>query len=318
MTQASSVFSFLAFSEEDARTLALAVTCLAEDIANRDEDAERRGRKLRIVEKKLVVLSTIGLHARMGALRKVLTHRVAEWEEIKRTVLLVELAFASPFAPYEVEVSKGHRLAGLHEMAGVLGIPYKRVEEIDNSILSARKAHRHVAWGKIAVATVVGAVVLGLGGWAVAPLIGSALGGAAGLSGAAAVAHGLALLGGGSLAAGGAGMAGGMLAITGVGAAAGGLGMGGAVALWSAGYNAAVGELVKLQVSYREVLLRSQLRSMHVALVVERLNEQIVELQKKLNEERELNDAKSKRLEELERIIRAYEDAREWMSGAHS
>jgi hypothetical protein len=81
--------------------------------------------------------------------------------------------------------------------------------------------------------------VVAAGGYLAAPLIAGYVGAAAGLSGAAAVAHGLALLGGGSLAAGGAGMAGGMLLVTSAGAAVGNVGTGGAAALWSAGYAAA-------------------------------------------------------------------------------
>lgn len=61
-------------------------------------------------------------------------------------------------------------------------------------------------------AVAVGLVATGAGAIA-APAIGGAIGGLAGLSGAAATSHGLAVLGGGALAAGGFGMAGGSTVI---------------------------------------------------------------------------------------------------------
>jgi hypothetical protein len=95
------------------------------------------------------------------------------------------------------------------------------VREVKDTQKQALKAHRHIAWGKIAVFGLGGAVVMAAGGYALASWIGGALGGAAGLGGAAATNFGLALLGGGSLAAGGAGVAGGMILVTGVAASAG-------------------------------------------------------------------------------------------------
>jgi pimeloyl-ACP methyl ester carboxylesterase len=75
----------------------------------------------------------------------------------------------------------------------------------------------------IAAATVAGVAIIGPLTFVAAPAIGGALGAYAGLSGAAATSHGLALLGGGSLAAGGFGMAGGTAVVT-----AAGVGLGGA------------------------------------------------------------------------------------------
>jgi len=77
---------------------------------------------------------------------------------------------------------------------------------------------------KIAVASLAGAAVLVPAALVAAPAIGGAIGVHAGLSGAAAASHGLAVLGGGSIAAGGFGMAGGTMVV-----AAGGAGLGSAV-----------------------------------------------------------------------------------------
>jgi len=84
-------------------------------------------------------------------------------------------------------------------------------------------------WKKIAL---VGGIAVGGGvlsfftGGVAAPFVGSLVGSAMGLSGAAATSAGLAALGGGALAAGGGGMALGTLVVGGAAAAAGAVGGG--------------------------------------------------------------------------------------------
>lgn len=78
----------------------------------------------------------------------------------------------------------------------------------------------------IGCAVVGGGALAVVTGGAAAPIVGSLLGGAMGLSGAAATSAGLAAIGGGSLAAGGAGMAGGAAVVAGVSGAAGAIGAG--------------------------------------------------------------------------------------------
>lgn len=78
---------------------------------------------------------------------------------------------------------------------------------------------------KVVGGVVAAAIVVAPAALLAAPAIGGAIGGSAiggGLSGAAAVSHGLAMAGGGSLAAGGLGMAGGTAVITAVGTGLGG------------------------------------------------------------------------------------------------
>jgi hypothetical protein len=232
---------------------------------------------------------------------------------VKRNALLIEIAFAAPFSPYEVKFDAGDHERALAEVAEVVGLPASRAKQIVGAIASARKAHRHIPWATIGISAVVGAVALSMGGYLAAPLIAGYLGAAAGLSGAAAVAHGLALIGGGSLAAGGAGMAGGMMLVTSAGATVGGLSLGGATALWQAGRAAAVSELVKLQVAYREVILRSHLRAVMAAEVIEKLVADREVLRRRLKEEMDLNDAGAARIKDLEEVVRGYEDTIDWL-----
>jgi len=302
------------FGEEEGRALACAVTELAARLADLEQDEGRRARKLLIVRKKHEYLARIGVQALLASQHiEALQRRIADWDEMKRNALLIELAFASPFAPYEVKVMESDHEKALGEIAIVIGLEPARAQQILQAIRSARKAHRHIPWAKIAIGSVAGAAVLAAGGYFAAPLIAGYLGAAAGLSGAAAVAHGLALLGGGSLAAGGAGMAGGMMLVVSTGAAVGSVGAGGAAALWSAGYAAALSEIIKLQVSYREVLLRSHLRAEQAATVIETLLRQRDLLRAQIKIEKEMNDPGAGRVEDLQRTERGYADALAWL-----
>lgn len=303
--------SAFTFGEDEGKTMALGVTGLAEHLTRLETDAERRRKKQRIVELKYKVLAALGFDTER--IRDLLSERTKTWDETKRNALLIELAFAAPFAPYEVKVTSAHRELALAELAEHLGLSRQRVADIDESIKSARKSHRHIPWSKIAAGAIVGTAVVAVGGWVAAPYLAALLGEAAGLAGAAAVAHGLALLGGGSLAAGGAGMAGGMALVTTVAGAAGGIGVGGGTALWQMGKIAAVSELVKLQVSYREVLLRSHLRSWMKDRIIERLRAQLEVLRKQIADEATLNDRGVPRIENLEAIARGYADAISWL-----
>lgn len=306
------------FSEAEAKVTGLAVAATASLLASKEEDSAKRKRMNRILHEKLDLLASVGIELTGGsnpeALSAALAQSVTEWDEVKRNALLVELAFADPFAPYEIQVSERRREECLMHLTPALGLDPSRVTQLMESVRSARKVHRHMPWKRIAAGAIVGSVVVAIGGYALAPIIAAHLGAAAGLSGAAAVSHGLALLGGGSLAAGGSGVAGGMMLVAGAGATVGGVGAGGAAAVWSAGYAAAVAELVKLQVTYREILLRTQLRGMAAAELVETLLRQRDELRRKIAEEEELNDPGANRIKTLEQIERAYADAAKWMS----
>lgn len=139
-------------------------------------------------------------------------------------------------------------------------------------------ARRNVRWGRVAAASAAG-VALGVAsmGFA-APAIGAALGGALGLTGAAATSAGLAALGGGSVAAGGFGVAGGTALLTGLGAL-GGAGAGAAgsrVTGWSA--SQVVGAAVKLDVVARLVLLDAEGDEAKARLVVEGLQARLDEV----------------------------------------
>ena len=302
------------FGESEAKVLSAAITYVDWHLTEAESGEERKSKKQRVVREKQKALDGLNVVAVCeDDLSAYIKNSVSGWSEAKRTILLVEACLAHPFAPYELRFDRSDQARALKNLARLLSLPDTKPEEVLASLKSARKAHKHIAWGKVAVLSVFGAMVVGLGGYIAAPVIAAQLGAAAGLSGAAAVAHGLALLGGGSLAAGGAGMAGGLWLVTGVGATLGGAGLGGGMLLFNLGHAAALNELVKLQVTFHQVVIKSQLREIKAAKIIETLIDQQEELRTQLDHERELNEKNATRLKEIEKLVRAYEDSIRWM-----
>ena len=139
-------------------------------------------------------------------------------------LLLIELAAFYPWGD-KVKFEKGVREEALERIvtriAADVDVGY--FHEVEDALAKRKKslAGSERNWGKIAAfaggAAVLGVLTMGMA----APVIGTAIGGAMGLSGAAATSAGLAFLGGGSLAAGGLGMAGGTALVTILGGAVG-------------------------------------------------------------------------------------------------
>lgn len=231
----------------------------------------------------------------------------------KAITLLVDLAFSDPFSPYQLKFGKKDFHNALVGVANLLGVSAERVEQLEKTQKDAMSAHNHVAWGKIVLWGAGGMIFMAVGGWIAAPWIAGGIGAAAGLTGAAATAHGLAILGGGSLALGGFGMAGGMWIVAGAAALGGGGILGGGTLLLQLGAAQVKIELLKLQVSYREVLLLTQAEVGKAQEVITNLENQRKEIDTKLGEERELNDKNSRRIEDLEAILLAVDDSLKWI-----
>ncbi|MDL5160018.1 hypothetical protein [Actinomycetospora termitidis] len=144
--------------------------------------------------------------------------------------VLVALATSSPW-PDGLAWVPAARIRVLQDVASELDDAGQAdVEAIEHELgkLLRTMKREQIPWGRVAAAgaagVVLGAVTMGYA----APMVGAALGGAMGLSGAAATSAGLAALGGGSLAVGGFGMAGGAAFVASAGGLLGaGLGAGG-------------------------------------------------------------------------------------------
>jgi hypothetical protein len=202
-------------------------------------------------------------------------------------VLMIELAAFQPW-PESTDWNTDKRREALFAFVDAMPAPVDHglMREIDKALTVAvrRLSRREVDKRKV-VAVVAGGAAIGvLTGGLAAPLIGGAVGGVMGLSGAAATSAGLALLGGGSVAAGGLGMAGGTAVIAGT-AGVGAAGVG-AAGTWLAGARPTdvVVESAKLEVLFEYLLVREDKSDELQRLVVTRLQEQISDLVTEIND----------------------------------
>ena len=304
-------------NKKDSYALALAVASwwLATSLRYRQDDPEHARKMRRVCDKKLDLLHQMWPEAKriadLGDAESFLAGRRLTGDT-KRT-LLIDLLFSNPFAPYELKFSQKELRASLEDLAVHLRLPDDTVGDLAEIRKDATKAHRTLTIGRVVVFGLGGSVVLGLGGWMAAPLVAGYLGASAGLAGAAATAHGLALLGGGTLAAGGAGMAGGMIVVTGAGAVVGGVGASGGALLFEMGAATAENELIKLQVTYKAVLLGNQAQTKKAQEVARGLVDRQKEIEVLLAEERTLNDENARKIKELKEILESIEDSRKWI-----
>lgn len=236
----------------------------------------------------------------------------ADWSSDQRIRMLVDLVSGDPFAPYSLKFDRDDLIDGVRDLARAIGEPGV-VDEIEAARDSAMKAYRTTIARKVVMVGALTAVTLASAGWLAAPAIGTAIGSAAGLTGAAATAHGLALLGGGTLASGGFGMAGGMWLVAGAGATVGVLGGSTSAMFYELGAAETRAELVKLQVTFRVAVLGAQNDLIKAQTIVSQLIEQEFELRRRLDEERLLNDENSRRVEDFEEKLADLITAREWM-----
>ncbi|MDI9941262.1 hypothetical protein QM806_38600 [Rhodococcus sp. IEGM 1351] len=145
----------------------------------------------------------------------------------------------------------------------------------EHTLLLRRLRRKSVHWGKVAFIGAAGlAAGVATGGWA-APVIGAAIGSAAGLTGAAATSAGLATLGGGAIAAGGFGIAGGTALVTGLGGIAGAsvAAAGARWTPWTTGQ--VVADAMRLDLIARCVLIEAENRDEKQRRVVQSLQERL-------------------------------------------
>jgi hypothetical protein len=209
-------------------------------------------------------------------------------------LVVIELAAYQPWGEEAGWVARARRdaLASICTYLPGLGPGDLDAVLAEFAAVSRALAKRDIRWGRLAAASAAG-LVLGVATMGIAaPFIATAVGGALGLSGAAATSAGLAFLGGGSVAAGGFGMAGGTALLTGVGAlgGAGAAAAGSRLSGWTAGQ--VVIDAIKLDVIARLVILDAegddekarrvveglQARLDEVSATIRRLSEQIIAL----------------------------------------
>ncbi len=299
-------------SDSMSRALAGASIVLAEQVRNGTRNSKRMNKMNRVIALKYQELSAV-LGPDCIDPRPMVASAIEGWDSEARRRLLVDLAFSNPFAPYSLKVDGDDVLAALRTLAPTIGEDRCVVDEIEAAQRSALRSQHRRHWGRVGTFALLAAAAVGTAGWMLAPAIGTAIGASAGLSGAAATAHGLALLGGGTLAAGGSGMAGGMWLVATGGATVGLVGGGGSTLLYQLGAGEVRSELIKLQVTFRVAILATQADVAHAATVIEGLKATQAELDRALALERDLNDENSERVKSVEEKLLALSRTIEWM-----
>lgn len=271
-------------------------------------ELDRFGQKIRHLRPKL-----------LASLAPALAEQVSE-----RSAAVVILAELVVFSPWE-DGSDWNRTArdtalrlSANDLAGVNGRDLDQMIEDFEGLMKALR-RKSIKWGRLAVATVLGAGIGVASGGLAAPAIGTMIGTSMGLSGAAATSAGLAALGGGSLAAGGFGVAGGTILVSGVGgvAAAGAAAAGTRFSPFGSGLIAA--DAVKLDLIARVLLTGAPNRDEKMRRVVESLQESInilsdrtkllVNKIDRLKREKATSEAENKALKEEIKLIKADLDA---------
>jgi hypothetical protein len=294
--------------------IALGSVFLADVLARYEKDKERSRKKHNVVNRKIEAVRTSFPKLNEGIKMDMPWQMLKEGLESKYVrSLMIDLAFSNPFAPSELKYKQKDFIAALHNLGNYLSWGESGVDRILKYKNSAMKAHRHIPWGKIATYGFVGAMIIGAGGWVIAPALGAYIGTAAGLSGAAAASHGLAILGGGSLAIGGYGMAGGMWIVTGAGVVTGLGTAGGAKLLLELGSARTQIEIIKLQVTYKEIITDEKKETGQSLDIREALEQRKMELDRNITEELEFNEKGSTRIKEMEAIKTALGSSIKWI-----
>jgi hypothetical protein len=223
--------------------------------------------------------------------------------------VVVDLAFGSPFAPYELPSSDKHFDVALHKTGTEMNFAGSFIDHVfalKKEALGVHEGPLSSVWSLVAAGGVLTVVAL--------PFLPAALGAWAGLAGAAATSHGLALLGGGTLALHGLGMAGGTWVLTGLtGVAIATTGYGATEMLHSITPEALRIELAKCQTT---VVIGMQNGSWTRDDVRSRLSgfEALKRsLEQELSDEQALNESGARRITAIKDKLKALAAARGWI-----
>ncbi len=300
---------------EDAYPLrfATASVVVGRHLMDLDTDSARKGRKQRILERRLDELRRGGLETSGGTGNLYEVKAPSGFAREHAATIVVDLAFCSPFAPYQVEVSEDDFAKALHLTGAEMNFSKAYVARVLALKKDAMQAHAHGPFSSPWRLVVAGVVAI-----AALPLLPALIGGAGGLAGAAASAHGLALLSGGSLAVGGFGMAGGIWVLSGLEVAV--VVATGTGARASALVRAAPPEALRLEVAKAQTtaVFRMENGSWTRQDVAERLrgfDDRKHDLEADLRDEEQHSDPDAPRIRVLQEKLKVLEIGRAWIAG---
>lgn len=298
----------------DPDAFVLAEIIVAASIAGQCADSERAERMERVVLDRIFgVRDQSGVKEPAG-IETVLAGLTDDWTPSQRMLLLIETAGSNPFAPHQIAWQPKHELQALAHVASVIGLEASDAENVANTFAAAAKAHSQISKTKVGMYGLSAAAIVGTAGLLAAPVVGAAIGSAAGLSGAAATSYGLGLLGTlGGASAPGTLTAGGTWLIAQAGLTAGALAGAGGSFLFELGAAQAQNEIIKLQVTYKLILLDLQRNDQAALEVMSSIEQRVVELEAAYEDERELSDPDAPVLQDMSSTMTSLRNAEAWM-----
>jgi len=297
--------------------LSLATLVMSEQLTDAEPDEQRRQRKRTVAQRKWEALrqtfpedlgELLGYGGTGPALRQlthVLAQRTAGWSAAQRGLLLVDLVMSDVFAPFELKVTTNDFADALRVVATALDL-----SSVSDALIGAwhdtLRTHRPRRWRTVIAPSTMSASTLTTSG--PEPAVAAALAAAAGLTGEAATAQGVALLGGGSLSIGGSALAGGLWLVTPL--AEDEPLPGGGHGLLLLGPEQARVELIKLQLSAWLAVHCDLAADFGTADVVEGLGSVSDDLTAQLDVERRVNDDDASRITAITGMMQAVDELR--------
>jgi hypothetical protein len=297
----------LVLPEDHPRCLAMASIVVGHELAELDRNAERRARKLRVLERRLAELRHAAPDGSDGSKLTSISGLKLEaaFTEGQTATLGVDLVYGNPFAPYALHYSERDFVGALRRSTTKVPLGGALVDRLLALKREAMGAHTHLfgsGW-KLALAGVSSAAVL--------PLIPAFVGAAAG----AAVASQQAAILRAGLAIGNFQLAGGGWLVAGVRSAASSSARAGARKLVSVAPAAAIRiEVAKWQTWAALRMEDGAWSRGDVAAQLEKLDELEKDIARDLAEERTLNDPGADRVRDLEAKVSAIATGREWIA----
>lgn len=296
--------------------IALGIIYFLQELVPREQNQKRKEKKQRVLARKLAMLPKlfpqfISHIPDEEQVRRLLARHFTQRED-EAMIFLIDLAFADPFAPYNLKFKHEDFEHILNKLAILVSLTAEDAQRIRQSYQEAHLSQWRWRWKMLLILSLVGLILL-LTSRGIIFLIRQSIRGTWGTFNSIKPEYGLSEFGGRSLAIFSPQLAGGLWLLTtdekiSVGP------LGDYRPLWlfellgSAGMQQ---ELVKLQVTYKEVMLNAQPEQAQVTSAA--LKGWQDKFEKRLEEEQSLNESRSPRIKETKDILFHLERSVKWI-----
>ena len=293
--------------------ISIATLYLLYELIECEKNEKRKNKKQRVLAQKKARLQQFFTDVSDDSLTQenIAQQLPKEFSREKATVFLIDLIYCDPFAPFDLKFKNNDLDKALLKLAGCINLSGEDVTRIQDSYQQAHRSHWHLQWKLLAFISLFGIVFL-ITGKGIQFLIRQSIQGIKGGVTAFSPDYGLSGLAGGNLAVFGEEMAGGRWLITDVKKVVDDSNSGFYTPpllrlLKSSDIKQ---ELIKLQVTFKEVLLDNQQQAQ---TIIDTLNKQQTKLEGRIEVEKNQNEKRSSRIQEVKNTHRYVEQTLKWM-----